>query len=222
MPIKRVRYYDQQSLVEPDFTDEQRYHVEMRRRINRLFHSFGIADGLQVIRSGSKQVTVKAGLAIDRDGREIVLDADRVLDLSNAGQFPPNGTVFVTAAYGETPSDPSTRGAPGSTRITEGAAVVAVTTPPPTDGSVIRLCRFVMTAAGDVPGNPNDEIDNAVRVAAGSKLGAGSVVDSNLAAPLLAKINTAIASIEGVANPGGNVDLVNAGAIAITTDAANA
>jgi hypothetical protein len=222
MAIKRVRYYDQQSLVEPDFTDEQRYHINQRRRINRLFHAFGIADGLQVIRSGNKQVTVTAGFAIDRDGREIVLDADRVLDLSNAGQFPPNGTVFVTASYQETLSDPSTKGAPGNTRVTENAAIAAVTTPPPADGSVIRLCRFVTTDTGDVPGNPNDEIDNAVRVAATSKLGAAAIAESNLAAPLVAKINTAIASVEGIANPGGNIDLVNSGAITINTDAATA
>jgi len=221
MAIKRAHYFDQMSLVESDFTDEQRYHVDMRRRINRLFHSFGIAEGLQVIRSGARQLTVKAGFAIDRDGREIVLESDRVLDLSGAGQFPANGTVFAIAAYQEAQSDPSTKGAPGNTRISESAAVSAVTTPPPTDGTVIRLARFVMTAGGDVPGNTNDEIDGAVRVAATSKVGAASVVEANLAAPLLAKINTAIASIEGVTNAGGNVDLAGGGTIAITPDAAN-
>jgi hypothetical protein len=222
MPVTRVHYFDQMSLVESDFSDEQRYHVDVRRRINRLFHSFGIAEGLQVIRSGARQVTVKAGFAIDRDGREIVLETDRVLDLSNAGQFPANTTVFVTAVYQETLSDPSTKGAPGNTRVTESASVSAVTTPPPTDGTVIRLARFVMTGGGDVPGNTNDEIDGGVRQAAGSKIGAGAVAESHLVPSLVTKINAAVASIEGVANPGGNVDIVGAGAIAIDTDVANA
>jgi hypothetical protein len=222
MPFKRVHYFDQMSLVESDFTDEQRYHVDMRRRINRLFHSFGIAEGLQVIRTGARQVTVKAGLAIDRDGREIVLDTDRVLDLSNAGQFPANTAVTVTVAYQEAPTDPSTKGAAGNTRVTETAVVSAAVTTPPTDGTVIRLARFVMTGAGDVPGATNDEIDGGVRQAAGSKLGAGAVAETHLVPSLAAKINAAVASIEGVANPGGNVDIVGQGAIAIDTDVANA
>jgi hypothetical protein len=222
MPVKRVHYFDQMSLIESDFSDEQRYHVDMRRRINRLFHAFGLAEGLQVIRSGARQITVKAGLAIDRDGREIVLETDRVLDLSNAGQFPANTTVFVTAAYQEAQSDPSTKGAPGNTRVTESASVSAVAAPPPTDGTLIRLARFVMTGGGDVPGNPNDEIDGGVRQAAGSKIGAGAVAETHLVPSLVNKINAAVASIEGVANPGGNVDIVGQGAIKIDTDVANA
>src|SRR5262249_157293 len=110
-----MHYFDQQFLVDSDFTDEQSYHVAMRRRINKAFHSFGITDGLQVVRSGSRQVTVKAGGAIDRDGREAVLDADQTLNLSNASQFPAGATVFVTIAYTEAQTDPSTAtGAPGN------------------------------------------------------------------------------------------------------------
>ena len=45
MAIKRLRYFDNQFLVEADFTDEQKYHLEMRRRLNRALHSFGIAAG---------------------------------------------------------------------------------------------------------------------------------------------------------------------------------
>jgi hypothetical protein len=222
MAIKRVHYFDQMSLVESDFTDEQRYHVDMRRRINRLFHAFGIAEGLQVIRSGARQVTVKAGFAIDREGREIGLDADRVVDLGNASQFPANTAVSVIVSYQEAQSDPSTKGAPGNTRVTETAAVSAVITTPPTDGTVIRLARFVLTSGADVPGNPNDEIDGGVRQAAGSKLGVGTVTETHLVPSLVNKINAAVASIEGVANPGGNVDIVGQGAIAIDTDVANA
>jgi hypothetical protein len=222
MAIKRLHYFDQQFLVDSDFALEQGYHVTMRRRINKVFHSFGITDGLQVVRSGSRQVTVKAGGAIDRDGREIVLDTDQVIDLSNANQFPGNATVFVTVAYQETQTDPSTAtGAPGNTRVTEAAIVAAVTTAPATDGSVVRLARFTLAGSGDVPGNPNDEIDSGVRQAASSKLAAASVAETNLAAPLLTKINSSIATIEGIANPGGNIDLAGTGAISVTGDVTN-
>jgi len=222
MAIKRLHYFDQQFLVDSDFALEQGYHVAMRRRINKVFHSFGVTDGLQVIRSGSRQVTVKAGGAVDRDGREILLDVDQVLDLGNANQFPGNATVFVTIAYQETQTDPSTAtGVLGNTRVTESAIVAAVTTAPPTDGSVIRLARFTLAGNGDVPGNPNDEIDGGVRQAASSKLAAASVAETNLATPLLTKINSSIATIEGIANPGGNIDLAGTGAISVTGDATN-
>jgi hypothetical protein len=222
MAIKRLHYFDQQFLVDTDFSEEQSYHVAMRRRINKAFHAFGITDGLQVLRSASRQVTVKAGGAVDKDGREMVLDTDHVLDLGNASQFPANATVFVTIAYAEALSDPSTAaGAPGNTRVTESASVSAVTTTPAADGSVIRLARFTLTGNADVPGNPNDELDGGVRQLATSKLAAASVAETNLAATLLAKVNASIASIEGVANPGGNIDLAGGGAINITPDAAN-
>src|SRR5262245_19814851 len=222
MAIKRMRYFDQQFLVDSDFTDEQSYHLAMRRRINKAFHSFGITDGLQVVRTGSRQVTVKAGGGIDRDGREVVLDADQILDLSNANQFPAGATVFVIIVYAEAQTDPSTAtGAPGNTRITESAQVSTVTTAPPTDGSVIRLARFTLSGTGDVPGNLNDELDGGVRQSASSKLAAAAVGESNLAAALLGKINSSIATIEGIGNPGGNIDLANSGTITINGDVAN-
>jgi hypothetical protein len=223
MAIKRLHYHDQQFLVVSDFADQQRYHLDMRRRMNRLLHTFGTTDGLQVIRTGTRQVTVKAGAAIDRDGRELVLEADQVLDLGNASQFPPNATVFVTLAYQEAQTDPSTAGASGNTRITETPLASASTTAPSDDGTVIRLARFVITAAGVVPGNVNEEIDGGVRRASSSRLAAGSVGETDLAPPLATKINTptTIASVDGVSSPDGKIDLEPSGAITITPDVAN-
>src|SRR5216110_1068999 len=106
MAIKRLHYYNQQFLVEPDFTDEQKYHINMRRRLSKALHTFGIAEGLDVQKTANQQVTVRMGTAIDKDGRELVLDADAApLDVS---ALPLNATVFVTIAYQEAQSDPST------------------------------------------------------------------------------------------------------------------
>jgi hypothetical protein len=223
MAIKRLHYYNQQFLVEADFTDEQKYHVDMRRRVSRLLHTFGIAEGLEVQRTASRQVTVKAGTAFDRNGRELVLEADQILDLGNLATFPPSTTVFVTIAYQEAQTDPSTAtGAPGNTRITEAPLVQASTTAPPADGTVVRLARFDKTASGDVPGNPNDLLDGGVRQAASAKIASGAIIEANLGAALLAKINTpaGIASLDGVTSPGGNVDLVAAGAVQLTPNSA--
>jgi len=43
--IKRVNYFTYQFLVEKDFTDEQAYHLGMRRRHNRLHHIWGVRKG---------------------------------------------------------------------------------------------------------------------------------------------------------------------------------
>jgi len=204
MPVKRLHYYDQQFLVEADFTDEQKYHVDMRRRHTAALHTFGIAQGLEVIRSGTRQVTVKAGAAIDRSGRELVLESDTVIDLSNLTTFPGGQPVFVAIAYQETQTDPSTAtGAPGNTRVTETPALQATTAAAPTDGSVVRLARFDKTAAGDVPGNLNDALDGGVRQFASAKLGVASVPDNSLSSALLSRISLAETHANTVGNPHG-------------------
>jgi hypothetical protein len=173
MAIKRLHYFDQQFLVEADFTDEQKYHLDMRRRLNRLLYTHGIAEGLVVAKSASKAVTVTPGAAIDRGGREMIVEAERVIDLSDTAQFPANATVFIAIAYQEQETDPSTAtGAPGKTRVTEEPTVQAVTTASPTDGTVVRLARFTLDGSASVPGSVNDTFDGEVRQTVQSKAGA--------------------------------------------------
>ena len=51
--MKRVNYFLGQFLEAQDFLDEQRYHVELRRRRNRLQYGPGILDGLAVTKTGA-------------------------------------------------------------------------------------------------------------------------------------------------------------------------
>jgi hypothetical protein len=44
--ITRVNYYDGQYLGPTDFTDEQAYHVAMRRRHHLAHHTWGLVRGL--------------------------------------------------------------------------------------------------------------------------------------------------------------------------------
>lgn len=203
MPTKRLHYFDHQFLRVNDFSDEQAYHLGMRRRLTRLFNTFGIAEGLVVNKTGNRQVTVRLGVAIDRNGRELVLDADTVLDLSDAATFPGGSTVFVTIAYAEAETDPSTApAAPGNTRTTEDPVVAAQTGAPPTDGSVVRLAQFTLSGTGDVPGPLNGELNGGVRQSVQSKVSQGS--------------------IDGVSSPGGNIDFLATQSVVITpNDAAN-
>jgi hypothetical protein len=71
--VIRVNYFDRQFLRVQDFTDEQAYHLAMRRRHNLAHHSWGIVEGLEVIQdvqAGGLYVT--PGMAVDGYGRELV------------------------------------------------------------------------------------------------------------------------------------------------------
>ncbi len=75
--IKRLHYYDQQFLREPDFTDEQKYHMDMRRRLNRVLHGWGIVEGLKTVKKNNSTATIRPGMALDADGREIIVTQDQ-------------------------------------------------------------------------------------------------------------------------------------------------
>jgi hypothetical protein len=141
---KRVSYFDRQFLHAEDFQVEQDYHLGRRRGVSAGMFRPGVARGLDVVRVDAGSVRVKAGLAIDRLGREIVLDED-----SRAIPVDPAAAVEIWLAYGEAPSDHvSYLGADEQrfTRTDESPAIVPV--PPgnvPADG--IRLA--VVPPGGD-------------------------------------------------------------------------
>ena len=118
--VKRLNYYDHQFLRVPDFTDEQKYNLNMRRLHNSSLHTWGIVQGLQVAATSGgtgTAVTVNAGIAMDSTGREMVLPADINLEL---GGEVAGTTLYIKIAYAEQQSDPTTEaGGPGNTRITE-------------------------------------------------------------------------------------------------------
>lgn len=108
MPVDRLRYFTGLFLEEPDFTTEQLYHMQMRRRINYGLLTQGILFGLEVVRVATDQVRVDPGMAVDRDdvnfqAREMVLTAARTVSLS---AFAVGSQVYITASYQEKPTQP--------------------------------------------------------------------------------------------------------------------
>jgi hypothetical protein len=103
--IERLYYYERQYLQSSDFTDEQTYHLEMRRRLNLALHLWGIVKGLEllqgeVIQGASNQFYVSEGMAIDAYGREIIVSTKHLL----SGDLPTNritsaGTYSVWIGY---------------------------------------------------------------------------------------------------------------------------
>jgi hypothetical protein len=94
--IERLLYFERQYLRSFDFTAEQTYHLEMRRRLNRALHLWGIVQGLELsqgdfIQGAPPQFYVSAGMAIDAYGREIIVPAKHLL----SGDL---GTSHITGA----------------------------------------------------------------------------------------------------------------------------
>jgi hypothetical protein len=80
--VSRPHFYDGQALTAADLNAVQDYHRELLWLHQRTLHGSGIASGFAVTGAkGDKSVTVAPGYAIDAQGRSIVLDSPRVLDI---------------------------------------------------------------------------------------------------------------------------------------------
>jgi hypothetical protein len=137
--IDRVRYYDGEFLRAFDFGDEQTYHLEMRRRLNRYLHLYGIVRGLDLSEStdgGVTQITITPGVAIDAFGREIYVFAGYTLGDADVTANRLTATTYdVWLRYNKTPSTPPSAGygvcnqANQYTRWTESFSVVLLQSP---------------------------------------------------------------------------------------------
>lgn len=140
-PIDRIRYFDGEFLRAFDFGDEQTYHMEMRRRLNRYLHLYGIAQGLNLLGSPSgslvSQVSIMPGMAIDAFGREIYVFAPYTFGDNDiiANRITVAGTYDVWLRYQKTPSTPPSSGysacnqANQYTRWVESFSLVLLTSP---------------------------------------------------------------------------------------------
>ena len=159
---KRMNFFDRQFLRASDFQAEQSYHLDRRTRHNRLLHTPGVAEGLEVQGDvASTTVTVKPGTALDALGREIVLLQQLTLNLpAGAAQ------VAVYVSYTETPDTPSADpGVTGNTRVTESPAFAQV--PPDAQPANGVLLAKLSLNNGQLTAQP----DNTVRSRAGTIIG---------------------------------------------------
>ncbi len=117
MSIKRLNYFTGQFLKEKDFKDEQVYHTNALSMHNKNLHTWGIASGFDVsFIQGKKHVIVDSGMAIDKNGKQIILEEAREIDLSKAAAT----ILYLTISYKEIEIDPTEEtGVKGNTRISE-------------------------------------------------------------------------------------------------------
>ncbi|MFY9269858.1 MAG: hypothetical protein WAO55_08955 [Candidatus Manganitrophaceae bacterium] len=144
MAIDRVNYFNGEFLKEEDFKAEQTYHLEMRRRHNQRLHLPGIVFGLGVT-AGTGKVTIASGMAIDRLGRELILEASQDLPIASA-------PAVIGLKYDEQQTmETSETGVPGKKRWTESAVILTAEDP---DAIVLAKVTKV-TAEAPVTLDPN-------------------------------------------------------------------
>jgi hypothetical protein len=83
---ERNRYFTGKYMTARDFWGEQEYFLSRHRLHNRLLHGWGIVCGLRVIphpipECADRWVVVRAGIAIDCCGRELILRQDTPFEL---------------------------------------------------------------------------------------------------------------------------------------------
>jgi hypothetical protein len=108
-PLDRMNYFNGQRLEARDFRLDQDYHMRVRRLLNSSLYTYGIASGLEVtVKAGdAHRVVVSPGLALDPEGREIVVLEDTEL-LVTGLPSPVEGVAvgnYLTIRYTEAPVD---------------------------------------------------------------------------------------------------------------------
>ena len=80
MTVERLHYFNGRRLEAADLELEQRYHMDMRRLLNRELFTPGVVSGLEVAQAlaedgkpSKTKVRVADGLALDPLGRELVV-----------------------------------------------------------------------------------------------------------------------------------------------------
>ncbi len=117
--IGRVQYFQKQFLRARDFTDEQAYHVAMRRRHYIAHHTWGIVRGLDIVVDPDGSLFVQSGFAIDGYGRELILSARRQV---GPKEFSDKGSVLdIFLVYARQTSDPAPGGYAGCNGASGGA-----------------------------------------------------------------------------------------------------
>jgi hypothetical protein len=206
--IKRPNYFTSQFLVARDLTDEQAYHLGLRRRHQHTMHTSGVADGLDVRLVVGRQVEIGAGSAIDENGREIVLLEPRAYTLVSGGV---GDDVYVAISYHEEldPADRYTQtGLDEFTRITERALLQDSVQAPPADGSAIVLARIRLNGRGAIESNAS--IDPNVRT-----LSSAAVAPNAITTPHLADGAVTLPKLDRAVQP---FAVRGAGAITVGTD----
>ena len=85
-PFTRNNYFTGKLLVERDFTDETRFHMEKMRHHEQQLHGWGVVCGLKVkphpnVACRDRFVCIEPGFAVDCCGHDIIVREEECVDL---------------------------------------------------------------------------------------------------------------------------------------------
>jgi hypothetical protein len=121
--FKRARYFHGMLLTDRDFREEQIYHNEKRKLLNRMLHGWGVVCGLGIKETSPKssKVIITPGMGLDCHGNEILVCEDFEVDLkketcicpdtskdpcADMGRDEQECKYYVAIGYKEVPTDP--------------------------------------------------------------------------------------------------------------------
>jgi hypothetical protein len=101
--FERPRYFAGKLVTAEDFELEQRYHIEKRWLLNRMFQGAGVVSGLGVAAGDQHTVTVAPGFALDPHGREILVCEAQQLAIPDCAE-----SISICLLYAEVETDRAT------------------------------------------------------------------------------------------------------------------
>ncbi|NDJ16457.1 phage tail protein [Myxacorys almedinensis] len=160
----RVRYFDGQFLKDQDFIDEQKYHIDRHRRLAKLLHVSGIAQGLTIGATPTvpDRVTVEPGAAFDLQGRQVVLRQPESVPLKDYR----DRTVDLVIVFDQIEALPAGEGegSQGNRRWQEKPKILVVETNQAAPEGAIALAQLRLDSNGIVT------VDRTVRQYSGIAL----------------------------------------------------
>lgn len=108
-PMERNRYFYGKLLTVRDLEIEQRYHCSKRELLNRVLQGAGVVCGFGVIASDDITLMIDSGLALDYQGREIVLPETifrKLSMLEGHETLAGHQDAYLCAAYEESQTEP--------------------------------------------------------------------------------------------------------------------
>lgn len=147
--LERNRFFYGKLLTAEDFIAEQNYFNTKTRLINSLLFGSGVITGLNVIKTDESSVAIDSGVALDHEGREIIVPEPiivKINDLDGYEEFIRENTDYTRAylciEYNETRTQPihsiaksaldDENNGPEYNRITEGFSLY-ITAKAPTE-----------------------------------------------------------------------------------------
>lgn len=104
---KHTKFFNHQLLDASDMQSEQDYHRGMRYMNNRNLYTCGIVYGFTAKKKTGepKKVILGRGMAVDRDGREIVLGREKEIDFGLPG-FQVSRSYYIVLSWNREPGLP--------------------------------------------------------------------------------------------------------------------